>query len=290
MTLGTETTLVRSFDGSLLAARQLAESGGTPLLIVNGVGANLAPWRKPLVDIVRERTVIAWDQRGLLESPRAETERRDAGAHAEDAVAVMDHFGIEQCVIASWSNGARIALEVAHRVPERVGAMALVSPTYGQGVFDLVRFLEPGPLVSMFTSVGKHFSGFLGPALRRLVERPEITGLIRQSGLVGAEADTRGLIELLQGLASCDLRTLLATYEAVTADPAPELLTAVETPVLLVAGAHDRFAPLRLVRRMHQQIPDARLEVYPRSTHYLPLEYPTKLSEDLRKFLSEVGL
>ena len=290
MSLNEEPGFVRSFDETLLAARKLSEGDETPLLIVNGVGANLAPWRKPLVDIVRERTVIAWDHRGLLDSPVPTSERRDPGTHAEDAVSVLDHFDIERCVIASWSNGARIAVEIAHRVPDRVEAMVLVCGSFSTGLFDLARHLEPGPLVTLFTSVAKHFSGRLEAPFRRLVARPEITGLIRQSGLVGAEADTRGLISLLQALASCDLRRLLATYEAVTTDPPDDMISGLQAPTLLVAGAHDRFAPVRVAQEMSMQIPDATLEVYPRATHYLPLEFPAKLSTDMRRFFADRGL
>ena len=284
-----EHTFVRSFDDSLLAARQLSDGEATPLLIVNGIGANLAPWRKPLIDIVRERTVVTWDHRGLHASPLPASERKDPGAHAEDALAVLDHFEIETCVVASWSNGARIALELAHRAPERVGPMVLICGSFTQGIYDLFRHLEPAPLVSLVTSVAKHFSDRLEAPLRRLVERPEITGMIRQSGLVGAEADTRGMIELLQGLAACDLRTLLATYEAVTTDPPRDILTGIQPPALLIAGANDRFAPVRVAENMAGAMPEARLEVYPRATHYLPLEYPVKLSDDLRRFFREHG-
>ena len=288
----TEPVRVKSFDGSRLAVRRLSDHGTdpTPLLVVNGVGANLAPWRKSLIDLVRERTVVTWDLRGLLDSPPPESDRRDPGTHAEDALSVLEHFGIEEFVVASWSNGARIAIELADRAPERVRAMALVCGSFAHGVFDLLRHLEPAPIVTLFSSVAKHFSSRLEGPFKRLIDRPEITGLIRQSGLVGAEADTRGLVELLHGLASCDLRRLLATYEAVTVEPERDMVTALQAPCLLIAGAHDRFAPVRVAGEMAALIPDARLEVYPRATHYLPLEYPAKLSDDIRRFFKDLGV
>lgn len=284
-----EPIFVHSFDDSLLATRKLSEGKGTPLLVINGIGANLAPWRKPLIDVVRERTVVTWDHRGLLDSPVPMSERRDPGTHAEDAVSILDHFEIDQCIVASWSNGARIALELAHRVPERVRGMVLVCGSFSHGALDLVRHLEPAPLVTLFSSVAKHFSSQLEAPLRRLVNRPEITGFIRQSGLVGAEADTRGLIALLQGLASCDLRRLLATYEEVTTEPPREMVSAIQAPCLLIAGAHDRFAPVRVAEELAAALPSARLEIYPRATHYLPLELPVRLSDDMRRFFKEVA-
>ncbi len=280
--------LVESFDGSLLAARQVSDAGATPLLVSNAVGANLAVWRKPLIDVVRSHTCVTWDHRGLLSSPPARTDRRDPGTHAEDALAVLDHFAIDGAFVVGWSNGTRIALEIAQRAPERVAGLVLVCPTYGHGLYDLVRHLDPSPILPLVSSVAKHFAGYMEAPLRRLVERPEITGLIRQSGIVGAEAETEGLLELLRGLVGCDLKAMLATYEAVAGDPSPELLTGIEVDTLLVAGAHDRFAPLWMAERMRREIPNSELEVYERATHYLPLEYPVRLSDDLRSFLKRV--
>jgi pimeloyl-ACP methyl ester carboxylesterase len=132
----------------------------------------------------------------------------------------------------------------------------------------------------------KHFGASLQGPLRALVGRPEIAGMIMQTGMVGASADTALLVQLLEGIASCDLKMFLATYEAIAGDSAPELLSGIGVPVLLVAGDHDRFVPLRVVEEMHELIPNSSLEVYEKATHYLPIEYPARLSTDLRKFLS----
>src|SRR5919106_1348200 len=125
----------RSFDGTMIAARRMggaAEDGDAlPLLVVNAVGATLASWRKVLFDIVRDRPAIAWDQRGLLESGPLASDRLDPGAHAEDAVAVLEHHAVSRCVVASWSNGSRIALELMARYPERIAAATIVSGGYG---------------------------------------------------------------------------------------------------------------------------------------------------------------
>ncbi len=282
----TEPTLIRSFDGSLIAARRLSEIEGPPILIVNAIGANLAVWRHALVDLIRERTVIAWDQRGLLASGPLASERLDPGAQAEDAAAVLNHFEAEDCLLTSWSNGSRIALEFAHRYPDRVEAWAAVCGGYGHPISRAVRRFELTSLLPIVAGVAKHFSDYLQAPFNSLVGRPEIAGLIRQSGVVGSPADTRALVDLLRGLASCDLKTLLASFEQVAGDAAPELLSAVEAPTLLIAGERDAFTPLAMVEEMQRAIPNARLEVYENATHYLPLEYPARLSHDLRRFFT----
>ncbi len=40
---------------------------------------------------------------------------------ADDTLALLDHLGIEQTDLVGWSDGAIIALDIALRVPDRLG-------------------------------------------------------------------------------------------------------------------------------------------------------------------------
>jgi pimeloyl-ACP methyl ester carboxylesterase len=107
---------------------------------------------------------------------------------------------------------------------------------------------------------------------------------------VGPTADGPLLVELLRGIAGCDLKMFFSTYEEIAGDAAPELAARVEAPTLLIAGDKDQFTPLSMVTEMHAAIPGSRLEIYERATHYLPIEYPAKVSDDIRRFLAELAL
>ena len=285
-----EPELVRSFDGTRLAAHVMGEGSKAPLLVVNAVGATLAVWRRALHDVARERRIFAWDHRGLHDSELPRSDRIDAGAHAEDAIAVLDRYGVDKFVMASWSNGSRIALEIAQRYPESVAALSIVNGGYGHTLGRALRRLDLGSLLPTVAGVAKHFAGFIEGPFRGLTSRPELVGLIRQSGMIAATADTTALVDLLRGMASCDTRMLLANYEAVSGDPAPELLSSVQAPTLIVAGENDTFTPRDVSEEMVRAIPGARLEVYERATHYLPIEYPARLSQDLRAFWADWNL
>jgi 3-oxoadipate enol-lactonase len=285
---------VTSFDGTLLAATSYAEgsnersdeSATTPLLIVNAIGTGPSVWRPVVVDAARERRVITWDLRGMRHSDIPHSDRIDPAAHVEDAVAVLDHFGIEEAAVAAWSSGARIALEFAASYPDRTRSLMLVCGGYGHPLRRL-RFLEIGSLLPVGAGFAKYIAGFIEAPLRGLTQRPEFAGLIRQTGAVGATADVRGLVELAHEVADCDLRSVLATYEAVMGDAAPGLLDQVQAQTLLVAGGRDQITSMRMMEKMEQRIPGARLEVFDEATHYLPFEFGPLLSDALRKFLTE---
>lgn len=281
-----EPELLRSFDQTFIAGRTTGKSGAEPVLICNAVGANMAAWRATLADLLRARPVIWWDLRGFGESGAPASDRLDAGAHAEDALAVAEHFGAGGFWVASWSSGTRVALELAVRHPERVRGLVLVTPGLEYTPARALRRLEPASLLPVAAGVAKQFAALLQVPLRAIVSRPELTGIIRQSGLVGATADTAAIAELLRAAAHQDLKHMLATFEAIAGDTTP-LGGAPAAPALVVAGAMDPLAPRSMIDDLVAWMPLARLEVYPKATHYLPLEFPVKLSDDIRKFIEE---
>ena len=282
-----EPQIVASFDSTALAVRRSGAGDGLPLLAIPAIGATMVAWARALVDVGRERPVVSWDLRGLHDSAPPESDRVDAGAHAEDAIAALEHFGVERFLVASWSSGSRIALEIAHRYPERVAALAVVSGGSGHSPGRLFRYFESQSALPVLASAAKHFSYPLQLALQALASRPEIGGIIRQSGMIAATADTSALVALLRDVASCDLKVLLNVFEEVVGDDASQLLPAIEAPTLVIVGERDQFTPRRMVEQMARAIPGSHLEVYERATHYLPIEYPARLGDDLRKFWRE---
>lgn len=282
-----EHELLRSFDGTLIATRLLGAGDALPLLVVNALGANLAAWRRTMVDLVEARPVVTWDHRGLHASGAPATDRLDSGAHAEDAVAALDRYGFERCAVVAWSSGTRIALELGSRYPERVAGMVLVCGSYGHSLGRLLR-LEIGSVFPLVASVAKHFSWLMEAPVAALASRPELAGLIRQSGFVGATADGAALADIFRGMAACDMRILLESYEKVAGDPAPHLLDSIECAVLAIAGNKDIVTPPAVMEATAERLPGARLTVYEGATHYLPIEFPARLAEDIRKFLSDL--
>jgi pimeloyl-ACP methyl ester carboxylesterase len=92
------------------------------------------------------------------------------------------------------------------------------------------------------------------------------------------------MVELVQGIGECDLATLLESFEEVAGDPGVELLPDITSPTLVVAGEHDQFVSRRMTEEMVATLPEAELLVYEEATHYLPMEYPGLLAEDLNAF------
>lgn len=275
---------VTSFDGTSIAARESGAGEGTPLLLVNAIGPDASAWRRVIDASAGRRRILAWDFRGLHDSGEPKSERNDAAAHCEDAVAVLEEAGVDTFVVAAWSTGTRIALEIARTYPERVTSLVLVCGGFGRGFLGLFRYLEVSTLFPFGAGLAKHFAKSLEGPFRAFVARPEFAGVVRQSGVIGPTADIDTLVEVVQSFAECDLRRLLSTYEEVVGDSDVSILTEVHAPSLAIAGGRDRFTTAGMVDAMVRRMPDAEKVVYDNASHFLPIEYPDRLADDMDGF------
>jgi pimeloyl-ACP methyl ester carboxylesterase len=199
----------------------------------------------------------------------------------------MDHLGIEAFPVVAWSNGTRVALELAARHAPRVTALALVNPTYGRPFGSSLQELDPAAALPWLAGVARRFPGAAGIALRGLVGRRELPGLIRQSGLLGAAIDPEPLIETLQAMAACDPQRLMATFEAVAGSTVEELLPSVGVSTLVIFGTHDRLTPRGAEHQFEELLPNVRVLSYEGGTHYLSMDYPERLASDIDSFLGQ---
>ena len=119
--------------GVTLAGDEAGE--GTPVVLLHGLTAT----RRYVVMGSRalERgghRVIAYDARGHgASSPAPEPGAYGYDALAADLEAVLDERGIERAVLAGASMGAHTIVRVAVERPERVAALAIVTPAYEPG-------------------------------------------------------------------------------------------------------------------------------------------------------------
>ena len=117
-------------DGVTLSGEQAGE--GVPVVLMHGLTAT----RRYVVMGSRtlERSghrVIAYDARGHGRSaPAARPQAYTYGELCGDLEAVLDAVGVERAVLAGASMGAHTAVRFALRRPERVAALALITPAF----------------------------------------------------------------------------------------------------------------------------------------------------------------
>lgn len=175
----------------------------------------------------------------------------------EDAVAGLAQLlDPSPVVLGGYSMGARLALALALRHPEKIARLVLASGT--AGVDDPpARRAEDEARARLLEREG------LDAFLRQWEEHPTLASLKQFPGLRAQRSRHRAT-----GLASA-LRHLGAGAMPQLWDALPSL----RVPVVLLAGEDDaKFAAL--ARRMHERLPNATLRILPGCGHAPHLERP----------------
>jgi pimeloyl-ACP methyl ester carboxylesterase len=138
-----------------------ARDGARPLLLVNGIGANIEMWT-PLRRALGDRCTVAFDAPGTGNSstPLRPLSMRELG---RVATGLLDALDLRDVDILGYSFGGAIAQEMARADGDRIAHLVLAATTCGWGAVPgdplaLVAMLSPvryyfGPATSLYTSV-----------------------------------------------------------------------------------------------------------------------------------------
>jgi 3-oxoadipate enol-lactonase len=265
--------------------RAWSSGSGIPVLLCNGLGASPSAWPA----VVAEDSgfqVVGWDYRGLGLSRRPQDPGRvRVEDHVADARAVLDAYGLPSVTVVGWSLGVNVAFELALEDPGRVNGVLAVAGVPG-GTFSSMfapfgiprRLRAPagrlssrllpviGPLLPVLTRGMEPWHTLLAPATteRSAVEAARLESL---AAVVGefAEQDWGWFRHLAVAVA----------------DHAPLNLSPLSCPAAFVAGRYDPLVDVADVRASAASLPAARYREFPAS-HFLPLEHPTAMLEELR--------
>jgi 3-oxoadipate enol-lactonase len=164
---------------------------------------------------------------------------------AEDALALLDHLGIERAAIVAQSMGGWTALELALRWPDRVRALVM-SGTSGSLAPPAGAERSGGAERDLFAR-GIHPAG--GERMAR--EQPELHHLYRQIASSTGDWDREDVRRALHGLRT---RT-------------PEEVAGVAQPLLAIAGEEDIVASPAHVERLAATVPNGAYRPVPRAGH-----------------------
>lgn len=256
-------------SAALLPSWLASGHGGTPLVLLHGMGSTASIWLPQLEHFGRERLTVAWTMPGYGHSPAT----ADIGWAdlAEALEAVRAALGIERMHLLGHSIGGMVAQEYIHRHPQRVASLILSATTAGFGNPDQAwqqEFLrlraEPLADVARF--------GDAAPALLRKFVGPGIHPQMFK--LAELSADGVDKVQYLHYM------RLLTTFDR-KAD-----LARIDVPTLLMAGELDQQAPVKAMRRMAEQLARVELHEFPRINHMANIESPDRFNHTVAAFLA----
>jgi len=136
---------VASFDGVPIRVSHSELAAGREYVVVVLPLATKASFIEPAVKHLSGRyNVVTWEARLILEpgvAPRDEG-ALSVAAHARDAGAVMDYFGVPAAFLIGYCSGAATALHAAALAGRRVTKLALVNGAFfmSRGECDLTQY------------------------------------------------------------------------------------------------------------------------------------------------------
>lgn len=286
---------VLSDDGTRLRAWTNDPHGtidGPTVVLCNGLGTN--PWTWPaLLAADCGVRVVSWNHRGTGGSDRpADPTRVGIEEFVEDALSVMDHFGVDRAVLMGWSMGVNTMFELAVRNPERVTGLFAVAGVPGDtfssmlGPLMLPRFAAKALTVNL-TRALKLGGKALTPIASRLPVGPKAIALISHSGFMFPLADP----ELAAVAVGEFLKTPVDWYLHLglhTSRHARVSLRDIAVPVAFVAGRFDILAGARHMATAAERLADATY-VELRGSHFIQMEKPDEVHDLLLAFLARVG-
>lgn len=276
---------VIAWDGTKIRTWQVP-GGGTPVLLCPGVGSGPESWPS----LTDREGLLSWYMRGTMGSDRPVDERNiSLDDHVSDAIAALDDAGIERCVVMGWSMGVTIAAELALRHPERVAGLLLVAGAPGDS-FDAMLPLVPRSVRRVVGLTGAKLLQQAGPLLDKVLHHLPVTDattfLLRHSGVIKPSSDPKAVTHAVTRFLQHDWRWYFTLALALGATPRQDL-TSIVCPVTLLAGRDDVLATTESMSGPVGSLPQARLRVLPCS-HYLPLEAPEVVSDELDLLLDRV--
>jgi pimeloyl-ACP methyl ester carboxylesterase len=248
---------------------------GQPVFLLHGYTGNLRNWALQVPVLTREYRMVSIDHRGHGESDRpAEAAGYTLPQMADDAHDVLDHLGIDECILVGHSMGGAIAQHLVLAYPKRVRALVLIDTwcqvPRGRGVEERAALMQLAETEGMAAVFEEQLRS--DPLrLQQLSEHPAFLATWRQQFLMTAP----------QAYVSC--------ARAIGGTPSwREELRRIDVPTLVVCGENDEPF-LEACRQLHEGITGSELAMIPNAGHTPQIENAAAFNAALTGFLSRVS-
>ena len=244
----------------------------TTVALAHATGFCGGVWRPVISALPEDCTVLAWDFPSHGGAPRWETpiDWWDLGAYVLDQVA----------------GAARPVIGVGHSMG---GAAILMAEIKAPGTFSELVLVEPivfpppygeyeGPQVRLARKRRNSFAS-------RQEARDNFADKLPFSAWHPMAFEGYldcGLIETTEGTElACRPQDEVAIYQAATEHRVWDLLPNVEAPVTILAGEFSDTHPAAFLTRTAERIPNSRFEVVAGTGHFLPMEKPDRVADQI---------
>lgn len=250
-----------------LMMRISVEGDGPPLLLINGLGANIELWQ-PLRAELWGRTTIAFDAPGVGRSPLPARPLRipDLADALEELVSGLGYDSVD---VLGYSLGGAVAQEFARRHPQRVRRLVLAATIPGVGSLQ-----SPRMLFDLLALAVRRDTPARSAAAARLVggetvRDPDVQAWV-QAAHRSQPVSRAGLTQQA---------VMMAGWSSVG------WLQRLTAPTLVLVGQRDPLVPAVNSRIFSSRIPDCRRSIIPRGGHLFPIDQARDAAPVIKAFI-----
>ena len=254
--------------------------GSAPLVFLHGLGGTIEDWAGTLKPLALNRRVIAIDMLGSGRTDKPVNCTYAPDLMRDHIISTLDALELDRFDLNGWSLGGRIALDVAHMVPQRVRRLVLTAPA-GIGPDTMLDLNAPLHIALGQAIARPSASGWriLGNAFRSGGANRLMKFTARRVSLV---TDAQSRVAFLGQLRS------FVGASGFLAGPRHTLLqklAQIDTPTLAVWGRQDNFAPFAHSAALTDQMPNCALHVVEQCGHMPHIEWPDIYTNAVDAFL-----
>lgn len=250
--------------------------GGTPVVLVMGLGGDCTAWPFQLAALAPRHRVLVFDNRGAGRSDAPDVPYTTPGM-AADLLALLDALDVERAHLVGLSLGGAIAQEAALAAPGRFASLQLHA-TWG-GPHPYFKALVAAVRLAR---IGLEPEGFYRAlsvwlfAPTSFVNQPELIELVVQRAVHHPYPVA--------------LHAYLRQTDAVLAHDTRDRLHQIRCPTLVGVGSQDLITPPFLAEELARGIPGARLTCLPSAGHGALWEVPETFNQICLDFLDGIRL
>ena len=262
----------RSSDGIRLHYEVLGRRSSTPVLMIQGLGADKHGWDMQRIPLAMHYRVIALDNRGAGRSDKP-FGHYSLEQMADDAISVLDAAGAQQAHIVGASMGGAISQMIGLKYPDRVLSLTLACTACRNHPWR--REL----LAGWATAATERGVGAMTREAARWVIGPRsFRRLLPTFGWLGPLAMGRTSHAFVS-----QVRAILDVDDTVA-----DRLCEITAPTLVLVGNQDILTPRGDSEELAERLPNAELVVISGAAHGFMVEHASTFNKVLLEFLGRV--